>query len=146
MLRNFKQTFGHYMVYLCAALMGHNGEEACRITPSRSSTLLTEQGRITDTESEPNTQATQACRSMTLKPYDPEMLDQFALEILDLAAIVREMAIRSREYEIRDFALHDKKAKEWMDGLARWVRKSQAELDLKVLDARANRRAMSLQD
>lgn len=83
---------------------------------------------------------------MTLKPYDPEMLDQFALELLDLAAIVREMANCSREYAIGDFALHDKKAKEWMDGLTRWVRRSQADLDLKVAEARANRRAASLSD
>jgi hypothetical protein len=81
---------------------------------------------------------------MTLKPYDPQMLDQFALEFLDLAAIMREMANRSREYDVEDFALHDKKAKEWLDGLGRWVRKSQADLELKILDARASRRAMSL--
>ena len=117
-----------------------------KIQISRSSTAPARKGRITITEKESNNQPTQARRSMTLKPYDPQMLDQFALEFLDLAAVMREMANRSREYGIEDFALHDKKAKEWLDGLARWVRKSQAELELRVLDARANRRAMSLSD
>jgi hypothetical protein len=83
---------------------------------------------------------------MTLKPYDPEMLDQFALEFLDLAAVMREMASSSRDHEIVDFALHDKKAKEWLDGLTRWVQKSRTELELKIIDVRANRRAMALQD
>ncbi len=81
---------------------------------------------------------------MTLKPYDPQMLDQFALEFLDLAAIMREMATRSRECDVKDFALHDKKAKEWLDGLGHWVRKSKADLELRVLDGRASRRAKSL--
>ena len=125
---------------------GRDSEQESQISAFRPSTLLAQEGRITDRKKKSNTQATRACRSMTLKPYDPEMLDHFALEFLDLAAIMREMATRSREYEIGDFALHDKKAKEWLDGMARWVRKSQAELELKVLEVRANRRAMSLPD
>lgn len=80
---------------------------------------------------------------MTLKPYNPDMLDQFALRLLDLAALLREMANRSREYQIEDFAVHDKKAREWYASLERWVRKSQAELELKIIDARASRRALS---
>jgi hypothetical protein len=83
---------------------------------------------------------------MTLKPYDPDMLDQFALRFLDLAASLRAMARISRESRVEDFALHDKKAREWHAGLERWVRKSQAELEMKILDARASQRARSLSD
>jgi len=80
---------------------------------------------------------------MTLKPYDPEMLDGLALRLLDLASAVREMANRCREYQIEDFALHDKKAGQWCGQMERWVRKSQAELEMKILEARAGRRAAS---
>jgi hypothetical protein len=83
---------------------------------------------------------------MTLKPYDPSTLDQFALRLLDLAAMLREMANRGREFGIDDFALHDKKALEWCRNLERWVRKSQAELEMKVIEARARRRALSAAD
>ena len=80
---------------------------------------------------------------MTLKPYDPQMLDQFALRLLDLAAVVREMAQRSREYQIDDFALHDKKVHEWCSNMERWVRKSQAELEMKIIESRARKRVTS---
>ena len=80
---------------------------------------------------------------MTLKPYDPQMLDQFALRFLDLAAVMREMARRSRDYQIDDFALHDKKVREWCSNMERWVRKSQAELEMKIIEARARQRATS---
>jgi hypothetical protein len=83
---------------------------------------------------------------MTLKPYNPDALDQFALRLLDLAAIMREMGKRSRECEIDDFCLHDKKAREWFHNLERWVRKSQAELEMRILEARARRRAFSASD
>ena len=89
------------------------------------------------------TPVTKAEVAMTLKPYSPEMLDQFALRLLDLSALMREMANRSREYHITDFAVHDKKAREWYDNLERWVRRSQAELEMKIIDARAGRRALS---
>jgi hypothetical protein len=69
------------------------------------------------------------------------MLDQFALELLDLAAVLRKMAERSREQHILDFALHDKKAREWAANIGRWARKAQAELEMKVLEARAAQRA-----
>jgi len=78
---------------------------------------------------------------MTLKPYDPGMLDQFALRLLDLAAMMRKMSQNSREYGIQDFALHDKKANEWIANLERWGQRSQADLEIRILEARAARRA-----
>jgi hypothetical protein len=81
---------------------------------------------------------------MTLKPYTPEMLDQFALELLDLAALLRDMANRSREHGIVGLAVHDKKAREWHANLQRWARKSNAELEMRIIEARAERRVMSM--
>jgi len=83
---------------------------------------------------------------MTLQPYDPDTLDQFALRLLDLAAIMREMANRSRECEIEGFCVHDKKAREWSQNLERWVRKAQAELEMSIIEARARRRALAASD
>ncbi len=62
--------------------------------------------------------------SMTLQTYDPQQVDQLALRLLDLAAVVRQMANRSRENGIADFALHDKKALEWCAKLEQWARKT----------------------
>jgi len=78
---------------------------------------------------------------VTLQPYSPEMLDQLALELLDLAAILHKMAQRARECQIDQFAMHYKKARQWTAGIARWARKAQAELELRVIEARADQRA-----
>jgi hypothetical protein len=80
---------------------------------------------------------------MTLKPYDPQMLNEFALRLLDLAAAMRQMAQRSREHHIEDLALHDKKAREWIGNLERWARKSLADVELKIIETRATQRALS---
>lgn len=80
---------------------------------------------------------------MTLQPYGPEELDQFALRLLDLAVIVREMANSSREHGITDLALHDKKAQEWCSRLDDWAHRAQADLEVKIRQARARRRAIS---
>ena len=53
---------------------------------------------------------------MTLQRYDPHKLDQFALRLFDLAAMMREMAATSREHGIADLAVHDKKALEAVRG------------------------------
>ena len=80
---------------------------------------------------------------MTLEPYNPEMLDEFALRLLDLACLIRDMARRSREepVEALAFALHDKKAREWIGNLERWALRSRADLEMKIIDAQATRRA-----
>lgn len=78
--------------------------------------------------------------SMTLQTYDPQKIDQFALRLLDLAAIVRQMANQSREYGITDLALHDKKALEWCVKLEHWARKTQADLELRILQDKAEQR------
>lgn len=80
---------------------------------------------------------------MTLQTYDAEMLDRFALQLFDLASSVREMANLSREHAITDLPLHDKKAQEWCAKLQQWLHKSRAELDVRIRQLRAKRRAMS---
>jgi hypothetical protein len=68
---------------------------------------------------------------MTLQSYDSDKLDQFALLLLDLAGVVREIANLSKEYEI-DLPLHDKKALEWCAKLDYWAHKTRADLDVKI--------------
>jgi hypothetical protein len=78
---------------------------------------------------------------MTLTPYAPAMFDEFALRLLDVASGVRKMAQSGREYGIQDFALHDKKANEWLKNLEHWAQKSVAEMEMRVIETRAARRA-----
>jgi hypothetical protein len=77
---------------------------------------------------------------MTLQTYNPQELDQFALRLLDVAAVVRQMAHNSREYGIADLALHDKKALEWCVNLERWTRRVQADLEVRILQDKAEQR------
>ncbi|MBN1393906.1 MAG: hypothetical protein JW959_02660 [Pirellulales bacterium] len=77
---------------------------------------------------------------MTLRTYDPSKLDQFSLRLLDLAAILRQMANRSREKGIADLPLHDKKALEWCAKLEQWAHKTRADLEVKILQDMAEKR------
>jgi len=83
---------------------------------------------------------------MTRKSYNPEMLDEWALRLLDLAVILRQMAATSRDNQVAELSLHDKKALEWCDQLERWARRAQADLELKVHTSRAVRRAQLISD
>lgn len=80
---------------------------------------------------------------MTLQRYKPEEMDQFALRLLDLAAMMREMAGTIREHGIADLPMHDKKAQEWCVKLEQWLHKAQADLEAKIRQSRARRRAIS---
>jgi hypothetical protein len=73
---------------------------------------------------------------MTLEPYQPRKLDDFALRLLDLAAAMRRMARRSREHAVDDLALHDKKAREWTARLAQWTRRAEADLEVRIAERR----------
>jgi len=80
---------------------------------------------------------------MTLQLYTPEKLDHLALQLLDLAGVLRNMANRSREHGIADLPIHDKKALEWCASLDHWAHKAQAEVELRIRQAMAERRALS---
>lgn len=80
---------------------------------------------------------------MTLKRYSPDDLDTFALRLLDLATIFREMSRRSREEQLPAMPLNDKKAQEWCARLEHWAVRAQAELDAKARICRAERRAQT---
>lgn len=80
---------------------------------------------------------------MTLRTYDPSKLDKFALRLLDLASIVRQMSNLSREQGIEELPLHDKKALEWCAKLEQWAHKTRADLEVKILQDKAERRGRS---
>ena len=77
---------------------------------------------------------------MTLTSFPPDMLDELALRLLDIAAIVRKMANTGRENAIRDFQLHGNKAQEWLDHLERWAYEAAGTLDAEVLRQKGMRR------
>jgi hypothetical protein len=81
---------------------------------------------------------------MTLQRYDPQRLDQLALRLVDLVATLREMANSSREHGIADLPVHDKKALEWCAKLEDWLQKAQADLEVRIRQARARRRALAV--
>lgn len=83
---------------------------------------------------------------MTLQPYTPQKLDDLALRLLDLAGNVRQMASRQRERGIADLPLHDKKALEWCAKLEQWAHKTRADLEVRILQDKADRRARALPD
>ena len=78
---------------------------------------------------------------MTLQTYGPQNLDHLALRLLDIAAIVREMANLGREHGVADLALHDKKALESCVKLEQWAHKIRADLEVRILQDKAERRA-----
>ncbi len=64
-----------------------------------------------------------------------------ALRLLDVAALVREMANSSRENHIESLPLHSNKAQEWMGRLEEWAHDGAARLELQVMRERGARRS-----
>lgn len=81
---------------------------------------------------------------MTLEAYTPERLDELALRTLDVCSRLRIMARRSRDAELATFSLHDKKALEWLARLEEWAQKTESDLEVQVLKARGQRKALSM--
>jgi len=74
---------------------------------------------------------------MTLEPYDAEQLDQLALRLFDVTAILRKMAENQRQEAVEEFLLHDKKALEWIDRLEQWARRAEADMQMQILKSQA---------
>ncbi len=78
---------------------------------------------------------------MTLTPHSPATLDALALRLLDVAAVVRNMANKSRENGVDSFALHGNKVQEWMGHLEEWAYDGAARLESQVMRERGARRS-----
>jgi hypothetical protein len=83
---------------------------------------------------------------MTLEPYGPERLDELALRLLDVCAKLRGMARRSRDEQLGAILLHDKKALDWIARLEEWAHKTEADLEVQVLKARGQRKALAMRN
>jgi hypothetical protein len=79
---------------------------------------------------------------MTLEPYTPDRLDELALRVLDVCGQLRGMARRARDERLQEFALHDKKALEWLAHLEEWAHKSGADFELTLVRNRGTQRAI----
>ncbi|RIK82704.1 MAG: hypothetical protein DCC68_05570 [Planctomycetota bacterium] len=70
---------------------------------------------------------------MTLIPYQADQFDRLALRFLDLAALFREIARRTRDERIEQVAVHDKKANEWIAKLEFWAEEARQRFELAAM-------------
>jgi len=78
---------------------------------------------------------------MTLEAFSPDYLDEMALQALDLAAALRNMAKSCREHEMPYVELHSGKAAEWMGHLEKWSTQSTAKVEMAVIQQRGVKKA-----
>ena len=83
---------------------------------------------------------------MTLQPYNAAQVEQVALQVLDIACVLRKISHKISDDHELEFALHDRKAQEWIARLTEWARKSEAELEMALIRRRGARRAMKATD
>ena len=81
---------------------------------------------------------------MTLEPYRPDDLDQLTLRVVDLAARLRSISRRCRDAELEDFALHDRKAQEWLARLDEWAHKIERDLEIAMRRRQGAQKAQEL--
>ena len=80
---------------------------------------------------------------MTLSPFPPPTLDELALRLLDVAAMVRKMANVARENSLQGFQMHGNKAQEWLDHLEQWAHEGTGRLETQVIRERGARRSLA---
>ncbi|MEX2561417.1 MAG: hypothetical protein WD403_15950 [Pirellulales bacterium] len=81
---------------------------------------------------------------MTLSHYSPDALDDLALRMLDLAALVRGMAHASREHDVTGFQLHSNKVHEWLTHMENWAHDGAGRLEAAIKKQQGARRAQQL--
>jgi hypothetical protein len=81
---------------------------------------------------------------MTLIPYNAARLDEMAVRLFDLAAVFRQMAVRSRVEAVPQLDLHDKKAQEWLGRLEAWTAEAAHRFELSIVQNRGAKRAQAL--
>jgi len=74
---------------------------------------------------------------MTLRAYDSHELDRLALRVLDVAARLRFTAEKCRDHDVPSFALHDKKALDWIARLEQWSATTLSDLDTEIYRRKA---------
>ena len=80
---------------------------------------------------------------MTLTPFPPPTLDELALRLLDIAAMVRKMANSARENSVQGFQMHGNKAQEWLDHLEQWAHEGSGRLETQIIRERGARRSLA---
>jgi hypothetical protein len=81
---------------------------------------------------------------LTLIPYTPDRLDGLALRFLDLAGVFRRLAEEHRREELKQLALHDKKAMEWLAKIESWADEAVRRSEMARVRNRGARRAKEI--
>jgi len=78
---------------------------------------------------------------MTLQQYGPERFDDIALRLIDLAALMREMAEQHREGKVKALALNDRKLREWLGNIEAWAEQARGRQQTEIIRQRGIERA-----
>ncbi len=78
---------------------------------------------------------------MTLEPYDADRIDRLILRIMDLAGDLRQASLAKRADPKLDFAIHDKKALQWIGQLEAWAADCRARMEMSRIKRQGERKA-----